>query len=123
MTGTGVQKDKVNETQVAVTVTDGEVFFMDSGFTKSMASYIGGTDNIGLRVADGDQNKNSAVAETLTVKVTNTTTGEIEQVVLTETGVNTGIFQNTLVSSASGSDSANNSGKLVLTTSNNIKAE
>ncbi|MDH4377451.1 MAG: Calx-beta domain-containing protein [Ramlibacter sp.] len=123
MVGTGVQKDKVNETQVAVTVTDGEVFFMDSGFTKSMASYIGGTDNIGLRVADGDQNKNSAVAETLTVKVTNTTTGEIEQVVLTETGVNTGIFQNTLVSSASGSDSANNSGKLVLTTSNNIKAE
>ena len=76
MTGTGVQKDKVNETQVAVTVTDGEVFFMDSGFTKSMTSYRAGTDNIGLRVADGDQNKNSTVAETLTVKDNTTPTGD-----------------------------------------------
>ncbi|NTV13678.1 MAG: hypothetical protein HGA96_07095, partial [Desulfobulbaceae bacterium] len=118
----GVNKDKTNGTPIALTVTDGEVFLMDSSFSDVKTSFIPGTDAIGLRVVDGDQNKNSLTAETLTVTVTNTSTLEFETVTLTETGNNTGIFRNTLTT-ASGAVGSNNNGTLNLTIGNGLKVE
>ena len=55
-----------------------------------------------LTVTDPDPNMNSSVTETLTVLVTNPTTGDRETVTLTETGVNTGVFSAALPASISG---------------------
>jgi uncharacterized repeat protein (TIGR01451 family) len=118
LTGTGVSKAKENETLINVNVTDGEVFFMRSDFSASAASFESG-NTIGLRVVDGDQNKNAAVAETVTVTVTKTNSSETESVTLTETGVNTGIFQATLATN--GTDSTNNNGTLKLLGSETIQ--
>jgi uncharacterized repeat protein (TIGR01451 family) len=124
MTGTGVVKDKVNEAIIDVgPVTDGEVFFMDSGFTKTMSTYIGGTDTIGLRVADADQNRNASAADTVKVRVTNTSTGEYETLTLTETGNATGVFTATLGTTSSASAGGNDSGNINLTVGNSLKVE
>ncbi|HNO30139.1 MAG TPA: sortase [Anaerolineales bacterium] len=53
------------------------------------------TNQICLRVTDFDQNQNPAVAETLTVTLASSK-GDTQTVILTETGVNTGIFVNCL---------------------------
>jgi len=53
-------------------------------------------DTITVTVNDIDLNTNPTIAETIVVEVKNTVTGEIEQVTLTETGPNTGVFSGTL---------------------------
>ncbi len=53
-------------------------------------------DNLSITVTDGDLNVNVGVAETIIVAVTNDATGEIENITLTETGVNTGVFSATV---------------------------
>ncbi len=58
-----------------------------------------------VSVADSDRNTNPNVAETFSVVVRNTTTGDLETVTLTETGMNTGVFRNSsapLAASATG---------------------
>ena len=121
MSGTGVTRDKVNDTKITTTTTDGEVYLMDSAFASQASNYNPGT-TIGLRVVDGDQNRNAALAETLTVTVTNTTTGELEAKTLTETGVNTGIYQGTLVTT-NADVGTNNSATLNLRSGNGLKVE
>ena len=41
------------------------------------------------------QNTNASTVQTVTVTVTNLSNGDVESLVLTETGTNTGIFRNT----------------------------
>lgn len=48
-----------------------------------------------VRVTDIDQNLNAAVAETVTAVIT-TSTGDLQTITLTETGVNTGVFTSCL---------------------------
>ena len=79
MTGTGVSKDKQNQIRLNVNVTDGEVFLMRSDFSATAASFISG-NSIGLRVVDGDQNKNAAAAETLSITVSKANSSEDEVV-------------------------------------------
>ena len=119
MTGTGVSKDKQNQIRLNVNVTDGEVFLMRSDFSATAASFISG-NSIGLRVVDGDQNKNAAAAETLSITVSKANSSEVEVVTLTETGVDTGIFQATLATN--GTDSTNSNGTLKLLDAETIQA-
>lgn len=55
-----------------------------------------------VTVTDADLNTNAMVAETIVVSVVNDTTGETEDVTLTETGPNTGIFVGTLPTAYAG---------------------
>ncbi|MEI6852195.1 MAG: Ig-like domain-containing protein, partial [Bacteroidota bacterium] len=64
-------------------------------------------------------NQNTLVAETLPVVVSNTTTGETENLTLTESGVNTGIFRASLPTSTSAGGS-NNDGTLKAVVGDNI---
>lgn len=76
------------------------VFATTSGSTTEAPSYQpNGTAY--LTVTDPDPNIDPAVAETLTVVVMNPTTGDRETVMLTETGINTGIFAAALPTSIS----------------------
>ena len=118
----GTTKLSLNLTSVTPNVTDGEVFLYDSGFTSVQTTYKP-ADTLGLQVTDSDQNKNAAVAETITVKVTNNTSGEYETRTLTETGINTGIFRGSLTTSTSSSNNGNDSGSLYVANGNSIKVE
>ena len=122
--GTGVSQSVTNITPITVTAaTDGLVAFYDSSYASTVSTYAeNGT--IYVQVNDGDQNRNTAVAETLTgITVTDTTTGETEALTLTETGVNTGIFRGSLATSTSSSDNGNSSGKLYMVGADAIKVE
>jgi len=66
-------------------------------------------DSLLITVTDADLNVLAGVAETVLVTVVNDVTGEVEQVTLTETGVNTGIFTSNLTTSL-GAAGGNNSG-------------
>lgn len=103
----GVTKDKINKIDLSGTISDGEVFFISGPGGTPASGYEPGNE-IWLRVVDNDQNKDAATAQTLTVTLTNATTGEKETVTLTETGVNTGIFEgkvNTVRGTGNASDS------------------
>ncbi|MEN7342883.1 MAG: OmpA family protein [Pseudomonadota bacterium] len=53
-------------------------------------------EDIAIQVVDADQNRNSAVADTVTVVIENLTSGESETLTLVETGVDSGVFEATL---------------------------
>lgn len=100
----GVEKDKINKIDLSGTITDGVVTFISGEDGTEVTSFEPGND-IWIRVTDNDQNKNATTAQTLTVVLTNSTTGEKETVTLTETDVNTGVFEGR-VSTTRGTGSA-----------------
>ncbi len=69
------------------------------------------TESMFIRITDADRNANALSAETITVLVTSITEPLGESVVLTETGINTGIFKGSLAFNVSTTPSASN-GKL-----------
>lgn len=73
----------------------------------AVTSYAPG-DGIYVTMTDPDANTNATTAQTVTVIVRNATTGDYETIVLTETGVNTGIFRNTTAALASSSAAGTN---------------
>ncbi len=54
-----------------------------------------------VRLTDADANTNAATAQTLTLTVKNDTQGDVETVLLTETGPNTGVFQSAALPASS----------------------
>lgn len=68
--------------------------------------------NITVTVTDADLNTNPALVETIVVTVVNDVTGESENVTLTETGPNTGIFAGPLGTIFGVAAGANNDGTL-----------
>jgi YD repeat-containing protein len=60
-----------------------------------VTSYEIGTDDAYVTVTDSDQNRDSNLAETVSVVITCTSSGDSETITLTETGNNTGVFRNT----------------------------
>jgi hypothetical protein len=58
--------------------------------------YTIGVDPVYITVTDADENASYAIADTIIVTVTCAVTSDSEVVVLTETGVNTGVFRNTV---------------------------
>lgn len=61
------------------------------GTISYLSSIVPGA-SLGVQVVDGDLDTNSASVETVSVTVVNDVTGESETLLLTETGVNTGVF-------------------------------
>lgn len=60
----------------------------------TVVSYAAGS-NIFVRLTDADANTSPSSQQTVSVVVRNLTSGDLETITLTETGNNTGIFQNT----------------------------
>ncbi len=73
--------------------TAGVISFTDS-FAAPKAFYEVG-EGVWIEIDDSDLNQDPLAVETFQVVVTNTGTGDIEIVTLTETGVNTGVFRST----------------------------
>lgn len=71
--------------------TPGVVGLFDAAWQPAYA-YMSG-DTVYLQVADGDQNVDPLVAETVLVVLEDLQTGDSETLMLTETGSNTGIFR------------------------------
>ncbi len=61
----------------------------------SISSYAVGANNIFITVTDSDEDTNGSTAQTVSVTLTDATTGDSETITLTETGNNIGIFRNT----------------------------
>lgn len=65
-----------------------------NGAGTDVTQYTIGTSTIFVTVNDADENANPALAESITVTLTDGATGDTETLTLTETGVNTGVFRN-----------------------------
>ena len=121
---TGITRLTSNQAIVNINGTvDGQVFITDSSYNVASTFSEGAT--IGVKVVDNDANLNTSAVDTLHVTVTNTVTGETEDVLLTETGINTGIFRNTLATAANGANgvSVDNSGTLQFRAGDSLKVD
>ncbi len=74
-----------------------------------------------MTVTDADLNTNTGVVDSVGVDVTNDATGETEQIILTETGANTGVFTATLPTTEAASG-ANNDGTLAVEVGTTVTA-
>jgi len=92
---------------VVIVPGDGTITGVDGTVTIDEVSVPG--DILTITVTDADVNVLPGVVETVLVTVVNDVSGEVEQVVLTETGVNTGIFTSSLTTNL-GAAGGNNSG-------------
>ncbi len=108
-------------TIIPSTSTASSASFIDSNGTVVTGYTLGSTTTglIYLRINDFDENANALAAETVTVTLTSGKTGDTETVTLTETGVNTGIFQNTASGKAYDADDAPVSGNGLFETRDN----
>jgi len=89
----------------AIMGTESTTRFSDSGGV-DVIQYAIGFEGIYVTVEDADQNTDSSLAETISVSVSDPA-GDSEELILTETGVDTGVFRNTAgLSSVSGSGSS-----------------
>ena len=119
--GTASSKTVTQKTNVVVSSDDGTVAFKDSTYTTDPTTLAtGGT--LYVQVSDQDANRTSGI-DTIAVQITNNTTGEIENIVLTETGASTGIFRGTLATTTNSSYSSNNDGQLYAASGNSLKVD
>ena len=107
-------------TQVYVTSDDSLIIGADGNVDLPAITVIG--DSVAVTVSDPDVNNDPAVVESVGVDVTNTITGEIEQVVLFETGPNTGVFAGGVPTTAAGAG-PNNDGTLNAAEGNGVRAD
>ena len=98
--------------------TQGTIEFFDAAWQPAYAYRSGNAVN--LQVLDADQNLNPLVAETVTVVLTDSKTGDTETVIMTETGPDTGIFRGGVTSSLAAS--AANSGILTVSANSRVTA-
>ena len=99
---------------------DGQAFIKDSSYAGVITTFTENT-TLGIQVTDADANITAGV-DTLTVTVTNITTGEIETLILTETGGATGVFRNPLATSST-TGASNNDGTLKVHAADQIKVD
>jgi len=95
---------------VAITPNDNPLLGANGAVTITPASVPGNT--LALSVSDADLNSLPTIIETVIVSVRNDVTGELEDVILTETGPNTGVFTGSLATIYGASAGANNSGTM-----------
>ena len=96
-------------TTVFISNDDAGLTGVDGAVTVSNVTALGG--DLIVTVTDADLNTNPAVADSVGVDIVNDDTGEVEQIVLTETGANTGVFTATVPTTLA-SAGANNDGTL-----------
>ncbi len=99
-----------NTTSVAITTDDTPLLGADGVVTITAESTPGAL--LTITVTDDDLNPDPAAVETIVVDVRNDVTGELEQVLLTETGPNTGVFTGTLATAQGATAGISNSGSL-----------
>lgn len=75
------------------TQVDSTIVFTNSVLTP-VTTYTIGVDRVRVRVIDRDENTSTSTPQTLTVTVTDFGTGDVEPILLTETGNDTGVFFN-----------------------------
>lgn len=102
-----------------ITGDDTLIIGVDGSVDISNLTPAGG--DLTITVTDADLNNIAGVAESVGVDVVNDVTGEIEQILLTETGANTGVFVATL-STAAAVVGANNDGVLNVSTADTVTA-
>lgn len=98
-------------TTVASQITADDTPLIGADGTVGITNTVVPGGTLTITVTDVDLNSNSALIETVGVDVLNDATGELEQIILTETGQDTGIFTGTLATAA-GSAGTNNDGTL-----------
>ena len=84
-------------------------------FTTSSGTLVTGYlpgDSIYVTLADSDANTNATTIQTMQVIVKNDTSGDLETITLTETGVNTGVFRNSGLPTSLSGGLAQNDGTL-----------
>ncbi len=103
-----VQNSNASNTVTAINSTDSDfntnwdfippdssvTAFTDSSGTDK-TSYTYGTDDVYVQVSDDDENTDAGSAQTVSVTVTSANGGDSEDLTLTETGNDTGVFRNT----------------------------
>ncbi len=109
---TGTALAQITGDDTPLTGTDGSVDITDT-------TTAGG--DLTITVTDADVNSNALIVESVGVDVLNDATGEIEQIILTETGQNTGIFVATL-STQNAAAGVNNDGILNVETGDTVTA-
>jgi uncharacterized repeat protein (TIGR01451 family) len=111
--------DSIRITYIDATDSAGGANRWRSFVTKVLNGHVGvvsGTatvlpaQTIYYTVNDSDLNRNSLLAETYTLLDSNQVTGEIENIVFTETGLNTGIFSGSIPTVFGTSTNGNNTG-------------
>ena len=98
--------DFTSNTAVLTVISDDTVGGGTTGAVTITPNSVPG-DDLAISVSDADLNTDALVAETIDVEVVNAVTGENETITLTETGVDTGIFEGTVATTfgtAAGTD-------------------
>jgi LPXTG-site transpeptidase (sortase) family protein len=88
----------VLRTPITSSATSCVLALMNSDYSSPATTYLQ-NESFYVQVTDGDKNINPAVAETITAQVIDSITTDRENLILTETGVNTGVFHGSLPSS------------------------
>ncbi len=92
-------------TTATIAANDNRITGVAGAVTITPTGVPGGT--LTITVTDTDLDINTSVAEVMVVQVANNATGEVEQVMLTETGANTGVYSGTLVTRQGGAGISN----------------
>ncbi|MEZ5327485.1 MAG: hypothetical protein R3F19_20740 [Verrucomicrobiales bacterium] len=92
--GVIIEDTEQNPVEPPAGVTDCALTFASDSSGTAATSFFEG-DGIYVRLADGDQNLSDSAQNTVLVTITNTTNGDVESLVLTETTNTSGIFVNT----------------------------
>lgn len=95
---------------VAITPDDSPLTGANGAVTITPASKPG--DTLTISVTDADLNSLPGIIQTVIVSVRNDITGELEDITLTETGPNTGVFTGILPTTYGATAGANNSGTM-----------
>ncbi len=106
-------------TLVQITIDDAPLIGSDGSVDISDTTVPG--DTLTVTVGDADLNIIAGVAESVVVDVLNDITGELEQITLTETGVNSGLFVGSLATAA-GAGGTNNDAILQLQNGDTVTA-
>ncbi len=119
---TATSKEIAPQTVLAVSSvkarTNGTVAFYNASWQPAYG-YMN-DQTIYLQVEDLDQNVDPTTAETITVVLTNSDSGDRETIIFTETGADTGIFRGSILSTLSAT--GNESGFLTVSPNSRIEA-
>jgi hypothetical protein len=96
---------------VAISTSDAPLFGDDGTITVIPPRSSPG-DTLTSTVTDADLNLSTLVADSVVVRSVNNRSAEVEQITLTETGINTGIFTGTINTVPSGTAGTNNDGSM-----------
>ena len=106
---------------VSAHITSDDAPLTGADGTLDITDSIVAGDTLTVMVIDADLNSNATVLESVGVDVVNNDSGELEQIILTETGVNTGVFTATLATVAAATGT-NNDGVLSAVNGNTATA-